>query len=591
MLTVTNARSYDQNVRFRMYLGCESGLYRIFSDMPFRNAVSVTLTLCAAGLLWLVHGPPLPAQQVPRNRSAPSPATPRQIETAVRRATSVLQKRAGDLSGGQASLAAMALLKSGVAGDGAEILAVVSKIDACIKSGRYAPTSSQQHIYEAGVGLMALANADPRKYRPQMQAITNYIIEQQGPNGDWDYPARTTGDTSISQYAILGLWEAARAGITVPPKVWDLAAAWHVARQLPDGSFMYHPPLPPTGPGTHTMTVAGIGSLHVIRLHLYPGARDTFGTKKRQRSGLRYGVLEPVEESEDGKPARPRVTSYRPTVRLSAIDKAISRGLDWLSERFTVDPETPFKLYYLYGLERTTALANLTEIDDHNWYVEGAAKLVATQAPDGTWSDSSGAEPATSFGLLFLVRATAKMLHRRAPAARRFGAGVLAGGRGLPDDLNSVVLKQGQVEVRKLQGPLDELLSELENAQSRKIESAQAAVVDLLQTGDPEALIGQRVRLEQLAKDKRPEVRRTAFWALGRTGDLRSVPTLIAGLRDTDTGCLIEARNALEFLTKKLHFIELPDEPSPAQRAQAISRWQKWYLGVRPYAERDDLQE
>jgi hypothetical protein len=542
-------------------------------------------------LCWLTFCPILQAQPRAPNRGTPSPATSAQIAAAVRRATSVLQRRTGQLSGGQASLAAMALLKAGVPHDGPEILAVVARIDACIKSGRYTPTNQQQHIYEAGVGLMALANADPRKYRPQMQAIANYIIEQQGPNGDWDYPNRTTGDTSISQYAILGLWEAARAGITVPPKVWDLAAAWHVARQLPDGSFMYHPPLPPTGPGTHTMTVAGIGSLHVIRLHLYPGARDAFSRTKRQRGGLRYGVLEPVEETEDGKPARPRVTSYRPTVRLSAIDKAISRGLDWLSERFTVDPETPFKLYYLYGLERTTALANLTEIDNHDWYVEGAAKLVATQSPDGTWSDSSGAEPATSFGLLFLIRATAKMLHRRAPAARRFGAGLLAGGRGLPDNLNAVVLKRGQVEVRKLQGPLDKLLSELENARSQKIESAQAAVVDLLQTGDPEQLIGQRDRLEQLAKDKRPEVRRTAFWALGRTGDLRSVPTLIEGLRDTDTGCLIEARNGLEFLTKKLHFVELPDEPTPTQRAQAISRWQKWYLGVRSYAERDDLQE
>jgi HEAT repeat protein len=145
--------------------------------------------------------------------------------------------------------------------------------------------------------------------------------------------------------------------------------------------------------------------------------------------------------------------------------------------------------------------------------------------------------------------------------------------------------------VRKLKGPVDELLAELENAQSRQVEAAQATLVEAVVAEDPEALIGQAGRLLKLARDKRIEVRRTVFWALGRTNDLRVVPTLIDGLNDPDPACQIEARNALRFISKRIDVREPPDEASPEQRAAAIVYWKKWYLIVRPYDERDDLGE
>lgn len=138
---------------------------------------------------------------------------------------------------------------------------------------------------------------------------------------------------------------------------------------------------------------------------------------------------------------------------------------------------------------------------------------------------------------------------------------------------------------------MDELLAELENVQSQSVESAQAGLVETVLTEDPEVLIGQKDRLLKLAKDRRPEVRRTVYWALGRTSDLTVAPILIAGLEDNDLSCMIEARNALRFLSKRLNAIDLPDEPTDQQRAQAIAQWKKWYQSVRPYDERDDLVE
>jgi hypothetical protein len=54
---------------------------------------------------------------------------------------------------------------------------------------------------------------------------------------------------------------------------------------------------------------------------------------------------------------------------------------------------------------------------------------------------------------------------------------------------------------------------------------------------------------------------------------------------------VVEARNALRFISKKVDSLEPPDEPTDAQRAAAIAFWKKWYLGVRAYDERDDVGE
>src|SRR5262249_12917258 len=162
------------------------------------------------------------------------------------------------------------------------------------------------------------------------------------------------------------------------------------------------------------------------------------------------------------------------------------------------------------GVERLMALANLQQFDGHDWYAEGAAHLCRTQDVSGGWIDQCGPDPATALGLLFLGKATSKMLkrpERRAPE-RRFAGGLLVGGRGLPENLDSLESDQQGVRVRKLKGPVDELLAELEKADSQQVESAQSALVDKIATEDPEALVGQTTRLLKLVHDKRIEVRR-----------------------------------------------------------------------------------
>jgi hypothetical protein len=283
--------------------------------------------------------------------------------------------------------------------------------------------------------------------------------------------------------------------------------------------------------------------------------------------------------------------AYSKTVKVAALDKAVSRGHKWLADRFKISPDSPWKLYYLYGVERLTALAGLTEIAGHDWYAEGAQTLLTNQTQSGTWNDNCGEGPATAFGVMFLVKATAKMLDPPRRPDKRFGGGILVGGRGLPDNLKDVQFDKGAVKVRKLKTPIDELLAELENVQSQSVESAQSGLVETVMTENPEALVGQKDRLLKLVKDRRVEVRRTAYWALGRTNEYRIVPVLIDGLQDPEVSVNVEALRALQYISKRAGFGSLPEAPTDDDRARAVAAWKKWYMSVRPYDERDDLAE
>ena len=87
---------------------------------------------------------------------------------------------------------------------------------------------------------MALASHDPVANRGYLAMIASYLIAHQNANGSWDYAGRSHGDTSITQYAVLGLWEAENSGVDVSPVVWDRTASWLMSTQFGDGGWVYH---------------------------------------------------------------------------------------------------------------------------------------------------------------------------------------------------------------------------------------------------------------------------------------------------------------------------------------------------------------
>lgn len=536
-----------------------------------------------------------------------------EIDRSIRRAIAYIKANAHKGgSAGHGLLAALALSKAGEPAEAPVVKEAIEVVRSRCQSGEYRPADEHTQIYEAGVACMLMGSADARAYLPEIEAIAKFLQGKQHRGGAWDYSGRDEkGDTSITQYGLLGLWEASRAGVEVPRDVWQRAAAWHIRTQARDGGFSYHPD-ESGGDATPrpTMTVAGTGSLLICRRMLYSAdveaepepaapvanAGSTAGgaSKSSTKRKFRFGVVEqgPIEPPAAPAPAGAAAPPV-PNVTQAVLTSAIDRGLRWVEQTYTSDRirigDMPWRTYYFYGIERLGALAGKTRIGDHDWYVEIAGLLGQMQQAEGDWQDSASSLGATSLGVLFLVRATAKVVQpiKRSPT---FGAGILVGGRGLPDDLNEAQVGANGVKSKKVKTPVEQLLAQLENPATLDVASEQDELVEQISTEQVRGLIGQKDRLLKLARDKRIEVRRTALWALGRSNDFSVVPVLIEALLDPAPECVVEARNALQIISRRPVFQPPGDDPTDAEKRTAHAAWSAWYSTIRTYEERDRLE-
>jgi hypothetical protein len=447
---------------------------------------------------------------------------------------------------------------------GTALRTVLSRFQGTAYTPQLAPGPSN---YEAAVTIMFLANLDPVAYRPQIDAAAQYIMNAQMPNGAWDYAHRTHGDTSISQYAILGLWEAENVGSTVTARVWDRAAGWFLRTQDSDGGWAYHRDEPQYH-NTVSMTAAGVGSLLICRSQI---------AAQRATNEEHSPLLTPVvgETQTSG-----RVRAETPN---AAINAGINRGLAWIAARFNpaggaIMGQSAY--YGLYGIERIGALADRQTLGGGDWFQRGGAFLAATQRPDGSWSAQHGDVPNTSWGVLFLTKSTAKTVRRI--EIKRLGAGTLIGGRGLPKDLSSLTVAGGRVLVRPMNGAVEGMLAVLEDPRSDQADSALAGLVSRYSIEGPDVLRPHKPRFRKLLTDPDPGIRSVAAWALGRTGDLDVIPQLIATLEDPDDDVVAQARSGLQLLSRKIEGYGPPDGASPAERQSAARRWRAWWDVIRP---------
>lgn len=528
------------------------------------------------------------------------------VQDTIKKAQAFIAKQKS-LPSGVGSIAALAYVKSGGDRNGPLVQEVLKQSLQKVQDGIYTPTL--HHNYEAAVDILLFEALDPKLFRAQIDAAANYIIAQQQPNGAWYYPHRVEpdcGDTSITQYSIMGLWGAARVGFDVPVEVLEKAARWHIKKQNDDGSFSYAPfesrSSAPPPQRDETMTAAGTSSLLIIRRMLFGDVAIDLEAKQAE-SKPRFGVLERL--ADDKTVAKNADVGLKPRM----IDDSLKKSLRWiiahLSKKGTAH-ET-FFAYHLYSLERVGALMDVVELGGHDWYKEGADELVTRQQNDGSWNDEATAPATTAMAMMFLTKVTTTVIKPK-PKINLMGGGLQAGGRGLPDNLNTVQVKQGTVSSRKLVGSIDNLLIELGQSSDAKVEDIQAAVVESVQLDRSEELIGQVARLRKLAVDTRLEVRRTAMWALGRSGDISASPVLIRGLADPDLSIAREASLALCILSRRPEGcgkaidpaddsqMGLTEDASDDKRravldewsAESIRRWTDWYQRIRSYDERDD---
>jgi len=517
--------------------------------------------------------------------------------------------------GGEGSLSAYALAKVGMPIETPAIQTQIRRVQEKIDGGAYGSNREPSyHVYEAACDAMLLADTDPEGNAGRLEALRDYLVRKQLANGGWYYPAvpgPNSGDTSITQFALLGLWAVHRSNIPVPRDTFAKAARWFIESQRNDGGFAYHPFDASGNPEdvmtTESMTAAGCGSLALLRMLLDgPQARpqETPAAPPRRK----FGVLEQaVVEGDKPEKSATKLAAGTISVSRDVIDRTLTRAETRLAAGFPDGTKRKFPIYFLYACERTATLLGTETLGPHRWYDAGVEFLLARQQAGG---DFGSGVPDTAFAILFLSRAT-RTLVKPIIREKMVGGGLLVGGRGLPDELDQVDVRKGGAKKRLKKGPVDDLLGQLEQPQEISLPTIQEAIVESVSLENPEELVGQLDRLRRLAEHPKAEVRQVAVWAIARSGDYRMAPVLIARLSDPDPVVAWEASLGLCVLShmplgvvppngKEPLPIAPPDVSSddPAARAayrqwhdQVKAAWDAWYLRVRPYDERDDRRQ
>lgn len=465
---------------------------------------------------------------------------------------------------------------------------LIARLLANCENGVYrAEAGAGPDNYESACVLMALAAIDQKKYLPQITIIADFIMKKQTDVGSWHYGGSQDGDgdTSMTQFALLGLWEAANAGVDIPIPVWDKALYWWCTRQDIGGGFCYHP-VDPKGESRvaqkesrHTLTMAGAACMYICQIKLpIP--------KRRHGKAEQAELLIPVEPEVGPGQYKLKCTS-------DLLDRSLSDANRWVNSHFTVDAAKGnealhARLYFVYALERYGVLARTERIGGQNWRNAGTEFLRKVQKPSGTWDDGDfGPIADTSFGLLFLGRSTEIILKK---VITTYGRGTMLGGRGLPSAgsmPDGIPTRKKLKYAMALESNVDDVLKAFDDPNFTEIDDAkadQAAIAMESLTGEEilQKTGGDARKLRMLALDKRVEVRRVGLQALVRTKDYRIAPILIKALGDPDPDCYRIARDGLRFLSRKTDDMGLPEKmPTPEQRLAGITKWNKWFDGLK----------
>lgn len=291
----------------------------------------------------------------------------------------IVQSPLGGQWGGRTSLALYALLASGADSQDPRLERAVT----------FVKTADLRGTYALGLRMLALTYL-PRDeqvmtvLRRDTQLLLQTVKTQGNAAGHFDYNVSYRNDPKLyshsrSQYGILGVHAAARAGVEVTPDFWRLVDIGWRRNQDPTGGWRYqHPDDQYKTDVTPGMTAAGVASLFLCAEML--------------QQGVNVGC------------------------RGNFQDRNIDAGLAWLAQNFeATNPEEEFDRDYpfatLYNLERVGVASGLRYVGENDWYERGSQWLVATQRRNGSWGDSGGSidrmltgVPDTAFALLFLAR-------------------------------------------------------------------------------------------------------------------------------------------------------------------------------------------
>ena len=515
-----------------------------------------------------------------------------EVKRAIEKGVEYLRNTSAGGGGEYEILSALAMAKGGAPKTDPLIVEAVEAIRKHCASGEYEGGPLTHRTYVAGISMMLLeAAGDPDRDREPMQVMLDYLVKQQRPHGGWFYPRSETatastdyGDTSITQYAALGLWTAERAGLAVPADTWAALAGWQLKTKQAGGAFAYHPGgAGLVGQVRPTMTAAAGCNLLLCTQYLH-GEKALTDARRDEEAAERaaadaadaladkYKALKRRQAPADPAEAEETKQASVPIPPAANLTKTATNAADLIGPAYTFDADKPdaapslYTFYLLYTCERLGALSGKKTFGGVDWYDAGSDWLIATQGPDGKFPQAGRADMNAAFAVMFLARATEKALGKRRSL---YGGGLLKGGRGLPADLTQARFDGEDLVFERPTGDLSDLLLSLDDPAAADVPAAQAAILETVKTGDREALIAQADRLRRLIDDPRPDVRAVALWALARGGGPGDVAAIYDRLaEDPDASVAREAHNALCVLSR---LPRGPQIPVPLSKAGEIA--------------------
>ncbi len=485
---------------------------------------------------------------------------------------------------GQLSLSGLTLVKNGAGPEHAVVQRAVAAVQAEVASG---PENVKADIYSTSVAIMFLVALDPKLYRYEIEKLVKSLHRRQKEQGAWGYPeghqvGGKTCDTSMTQFAVLALFEAAEyAEIRTDPSIWERVMKWLIRTQDPSGCFGYQGTVSTGKIGErvkqsgnrHSMTIAGACSVYICR--------DQLGLAplKKAVGDETPDALRPVETDAQ------RRARVKTTLDERLVNRCRGDANRWLKDNFQIEKPEGWLHYYLYGLERYETLleAEGATVLKPNWYHLGAKLLLSTQKEDGSWEGNANNPPETCFAVLFLLRSMKKSLSR---SKERFPEGLAAVGRGIPPS-PQVRVRGGQVTPRPL-GDVAHALALLAApalpGQEQERAAALETLADLAHQADRKQISAHAEALVELTENTQPEVRLAAVQALARGRSFQHVPALIARLEDADLEVVLAAREALVEISRRSDAFGFDPQASPTAREAAVQKWRDWYRSVCPDA-------
>ncbi len=445
--------------------------------------------------------------------------------------------------------------------------------------------NSYEAPYACALALLTLVELDPKAHAQEIRQLRSLMQSFQMPHGGVSClrlkVKQRAGDTSMTQYGALAFWALDQTPQGVSSKSWQNLANWLLNAQHQSGGYPYEPHALGGGPRLGT-TAAALSAIYICL------ARAKLGQRARAKQ----------EDQNDGLP--PALERVRPEgqkqIKLSPLslptgrlEQAAQRAEQWLQGKFSFrEAEHKYVFYFLYSVERYHSFQELVHPDrqtSQKWYEQGVQYLLQRQRSNGSWGiggtstriEVSRAPAPTAFAVLFLVRATRKMLQKVQPAS-----GTLIGGRGLPPGGGPLELRGGQVRVKPLRGPADQLLGIMKDPNDPRFLQALSALEEMTQDPDPQMLSKLDRQLRELAQHGSPAAKAAAVRALGASGKMDVVPLLIRLLEDPEPQVMIAARDALRRISRRMEGFGLPDQPTNQQRQEAIRKWKRWYEMVHP---------